>query len=208
MRIQPLCSLRCLLFTRLLGVLCVLAGQAGCRVVPANPIEGYALDHGRLHPVVASAGQPYVDGLAPPIEIDADVRVDVARKWGAVGLFSQRDAGATAFYVHGDTLRVMPGVLGVPGVHRGNTLDVGTPAGFATLMHEVFHVYQWLRDRPDAAWWVRLVRSAHAARSMLAAAATGTWHDQPFEVEAIAFERTVRLTVTPAELERMREISE
>jgi hypothetical protein len=76
------------------------------------------------------------------------------------------------------------GVLNKPGVHAGNCFDLATPEGFALLLHEVFHIYQFYRSPRRMLWgYIRgVVDSLRLAGIPFAHRHIG------FEVEAIAFQ--------------------
>lgn len=76
------------------------------------------------------------------------------------------------------------GVLNYPGMHCGNCFDLATPKGMALFLHEIYHIYQFLRNPGKMLWsYVRAIRD-----SLVHAKILFSHRHIPFEIEAIAFE--------------------
>lgn len=111
------------------------------------------------------------------------VRLDKAGWWKLSGRGTE-----TPCYTIGNAIYFAPEVLNKTGYHYGNTLDLATPAGFATLAHEIFHVYQYRRDG-------RLKSAALYLKGIISSLFKGKLYDHASfvnEVEALATEKKMR----------------
>jgi hypothetical protein len=97
------------------------------------------------------------------------------------------------------------GVLNFPGKHCGNCFDLATPAGMALFLHEIFHIYQFLRNPIKMLWsYVRSLRD-----SLVFAKILFSHRHIPFEIEAIAFEDEVqRILETPPWLNQLKQFAQ
>jgi hypothetical protein len=76
------------------------------------------------------------------------------------------------------------GILNFPGNHAGNCFDLATDAGLALYLHEIYHIYQFLRNPLKLMWGY--IRAVHD--SMVYAKILFSHPHISFELEAIAFE--------------------
>jgi len=103
-----------------------------------NQIENYIARYGKLHPAIINKMQKFFKHFdLGKVKIKL-----VSPSWGKL---SGR-GGPTAAFVIGGTFYIMRGAINRRGLIRGNSWDLSVPVGFATVAHEIFHVYQYKRD--------------------------------------------------------------
>jgi hypothetical protein len=79
------------------------------------------------------------------------------------------------------------GIFNFPGVHCGNCFDFCKTDGLALYFHELFHIYQFLRNPFGMIWnYIKAVRD-----SLVHAHIFFSHPHIPFEVEAIAFQYAI-----------------
>lgn len=159
-----------------------------------NKYEEYADAFGTLHRDIRLIIGRYIY-ISP-----FSVKVKILPYNHPVFSMSGMQQGQVPIFVIFRTIYIARGVLNDPGVHYGYSLNLRTPHGFALLAHEVYHVYQYLRDGPKSTvkeYFTTMFLSWQKARIL--------WDHtiSKFEQEAIAFEKKVF-----ADLERYPEILE
>lgn len=148
-------------------------------------IESHACSTGLLHPLVSGELQPFFPSFGL-----SGVRISIKSADWLFFRLSGRGRSTPCFVV-GRTVYFAEGVLNGKAMSVvgkwGTHFDLATPAGWATLAHECFHVQQnvdggWLRM--IGAYVGGVVRSLGSGR---------LWDHQriPYEQEAIAFEDRV-----------------
>lgn len=138
-------------------------------------VEQYTLRYRRLHPRIVDFLQPYFDGL------DLKEEVWVNAKHGRTSLLR------TSIWVLCSTIVVMRGKLNAEG-----GIDLSRWQDMAVMAHECYHVKQWRSLPKWKSLWMLLVGLTKKR-----------WHDGPWEIEAIAFQKEVTPSIRKrhAELE-------
>ncbi len=89
------------------------------------------------------------------------------------------------------------GILNKPGFHCGNCFDLATSKGFALLLHEIYHIYQFRRNPLKLLWqYIKAIKDSFVLDKVFFSHRRIT-----FEIEAIAFQQHINEALNKGDLD-------